>query len=199
MDERLAKLSSGVESEYDEVSGIRCVKLKLAIPNDPLQSEATVWLDPNCAYVPRKYQVFGNLPNRGWSSIKTWIANELTEHDGRTWWPMSGKLLEAGEENDSEAGFTWFVKAVKFNESMSRADFAAPRGTPGRTRIIDYLNTSVGGAATSPNESDATQTSPAPAGTPAVAVQPATHWGWLLCGSLVLLILGMGLRVFRKT
>lgn len=129
--------------------------------------------------------------------IKTWIASEFAQPDGTIWWPMKGVLLE----EKHETGFEWFVKSVSFNESLSRADFAAPGGTPGKTKIIDYLNLDVSrvGVESKGSSNTPQQDSVSPSRSdPTAAFPSSSRWVWLLSASVALLVVGVVLRFGRR-
>ncbi|MBC8291143.1 MAG: hypothetical protein H8E37_12585 [Planctomycetes bacterium] len=187
----------------EEVDGHRCVKVYWT---DGRNSK-TVWLDPECRYLPRKLMKLGKpkpddtttkrefadpyTGEKEWAYLYTWKASRISEVDGILF-PSRGTF----DEND------WEIDQLTVNEPLDRSFFAAPKGQPGVTGFIDYANGKTwktpdpNRPATPSNEPQQTATDST--GSPVEAVPEQSLWKWLGLAGAICLFAGAGVALWRR-
>ena len=194
LDERMRNVAAPtLQAAFGDCDGIRCVRV--AVPTGSPDTADTNWLDPNHGLLPRKTEVWMKTNKGNLELVRTWVVTEFGKPDGGVWWPMKGRQLEVGRGD-----FDWHVEELIFNESLPRSYFAAPTGTRGKTRVIDYLNNNVTqvGADDNTPKSPVIEERPSSTAASTKAIPPSGRWVWLLIASLMLLCIAVTLRLVHR-
>lgn len=200
LDQRLAEEHFTI-LRWEEIDGHRCVVARSHRQNGKFRE--TAWLDPAFGYLPRKFEVThrpwapqGVEPPDEWEHGYTWQALEFSRVDGNLV-PSRGTFSDSDppEAKPSE----WLIDRVQVNEPLDRPFFSVPKGTPGKTKVTDYVN-GKGWRVGSEFESEVKRPIQSSSNSNnVVAGSPdPLPWHWLVMGGLVLLCGSGAITVWHR-
>ncbi|MEQ1936430.1 MAG: hypothetical protein ABL962_21460, partial [Fimbriimonadaceae bacterium] len=195
LDEAILRDSPEVVSHNERLGDQTCILIKAKYST----AERRFWLDREHAFLPCQVEqiALDKEGNPGPHGL-TWTVTRFEQIDGQHWWPMEGRFFTGPERTEFSQ---WFVQKVTLNETIPRSDMDAPKGTPGITQIIDYVN---GDVRRTPGESQTIQPEPSAkvpsqnANRDVTAVPRSESWWWLFWAGTLLLALGAAFRFLRR-